>query len=147
MTNAFRSTISDLASSFAAAVVNAIRAANLQDILEFTAGTGTTALRPGPRGARRGAAKPAAAVAAAIASKAGRKPKGRLQRRSPADIAKALDQVVALIKSKKVGLRAEQIRQHLGMEAREMPRVLKEGLAKKLLKSKGQKRSTTYTAA
>jgi hypothetical protein len=28
-----------------------------------------------------------------------------------------------------------------------MPRVLKEGLTKKLLKSKGQKRSTTYTAA
>jgi hypothetical protein len=32
------------------------------------------------------------------------------------------------------------------MESKEMPRVLKEGLAKKVLKSKGQKRSTTYTA-
>ena len=32
------------------------------------------------------------------------------------------------------------------MEAREMPRVLKEGLTKKVLRSKGQKRSTTYTA-
>ena len=43
-------------------------------------------------------------------------------------------------------VRAEQIRERLGMESKEMPRVLKEGLAKKVLKSKGQKRSTTYTA-
>lgn len=144
MTNAFRSTISDLASSFAAAVVNAIRGANLQDILEFTSGTHMAALRPGPRRAGRHHAK--ATAATARPSKSARRPKGRLQRRSAADIAKALDQVVALIKSKKSGLRAEQIRQHLGMEAREMPRVLKEGLAKKVLRSKGQKRSTTYTA-
>ena len=34
----------------------------------------------------------------------------------------------------------------LGMQANEMPRVLKEGLTRKVLKSKGQKRSTMYTA-
>jgi hypothetical protein len=45
--------------------------------------------------------------------------------------------VVALVKSKKDGLRAEQIRSALKMEAKEMPRVLKEGLAKKKLKAKG----------
>jgi len=72
---------------------------------------------------------------------------GRLKRRSPAEIAKALDRVVALVKSKKDGLRAEQIRASLGMQAKEMPRVLQEGLAKKKLKAKGQKRATTYTAA
>jgi hypothetical protein len=33
------------------------------------------------------------------------------------------------------------------MESKEMPRILKEGLAKKKLKSKGQKRATTYSAA
>ena len=71
---------------------------------------------------------------------------GRLPRRSPVDIAKALAKVVALVKSDSGGLRAEQIRERLGMESKEMPRVLKEGLAKKVLKSKGQKRSTTYTA-
>jgi hypothetical protein len=43
-------------------------------------------------------------------------------------------------------LRAEEIRQALQMEAKEMPRVLKEGLAKKKLKAKGQKRATTYSA-
>ena len=72
---------------------------------------------------------------------------GRLQRRSPEDIAKALDQVVSLVKGKKDGLRAEQIRIALKMQSKEMPRILKEGLDKKKLKAKGQKRATTYTAA
>jgi hypothetical protein len=53
--------------------------------------------------------------------------------------------VIALVKSKKDGLRAEQIRAALKMESKEMPRVLQEGLAKKKLKAKGQKRATTYT--
>jgi hypothetical protein len=43
-------------------------------------------------------------------------------------------------------MRAEEIRSMLGMQAREMPRILKEGLAKKKLTSKGQKRATTYFA-
>ncbi|MGO9000315.1 MAG: hypothetical protein ACLQVI_43875 [Polyangiaceae bacterium] len=73
--------------------------------------------------------------------------KGRLRRRSPAEIAKALTAVVELVNKNPRGLRAEQIRTQLKMVAKEMPRVLKEGLAKKALKSKGQKRSTTYTAA
>jgi hypothetical protein len=42
--------------------------------------------------------------------------------------------------------RAEQIRDALKMQSKEMPRVLQEGLAKKKLKSKGQKRATTYFA-
>ncbi len=70
----------------------------------------------------------------------------RLKRRSPEDIAQALDEVVALLKKNKAGLRAEQIREQLGMQAKEMPRVLKEGLTKKAFKSKGQKRATTYFA-
>jgi len=68
-----------------------------------------------------------------------------LRRRSLEDIAKALDKVVALVKTSKGGLRAEQIRAKLGMQRNEMPRVLKEGLAKAKLKSKGKKRATTYS--
>jgi len=41
--------------------------------------------------------------------------------------------VVALVKTKKDGLRAEQIRAALKMQSKEMPRVLHEGLAKKRL--------------
>jgi hypothetical protein len=33
------------------------------------------------------------------------------------------------------------------MDRKEMPRVLHEGLTKKALKSKGQKRATTYSAS
>ena len=69
---------------------------------------------------------------------------GRLPRRSAADIANALDQVVSLVKKDSEGLRAEQIRDQLTLQSKEMSRILKEGLSKKVLKSKGQKRATTY---
>ena len=48
------------------------------------------------------------------------------------------------MKTHKNGLRAEEIRTKLGMLSKEMPRILKEGVAKKKLTSKGQKRATTY---
>jgi hypothetical protein len=138
-----RTNLESLASSFASAVLQAIRGASLEDLLA-DAGTG----------ARRGPGRPPASKATAMtssapaASKAPRARKsGRLARRSPEQIAKALDQVVALVKGKKDGLRAEQIRAALKMESKEMPRVLQEGLAKKKLKAKGQKRATTYFAA
>jgi hypothetical protein len=72
---------------------------------------------------------------------------GRLPRRSAEDIGAALTQVVALVKKHKDGMRAEQIRSELGLQAKEMPRILKEGLSKKSLKAKGQKRATTYFAS
>jgi hypothetical protein len=53
---------------------------------------------------------------------------------------------MALVKKSKDGLRAEEIRQKLGLESKEMPRVLKEGLATKMLSKRGQKRATVYLA-
>jgi hypothetical protein len=153
MTNALRSNIQQLASTFAAAVVSAIRGANLDDILSLAeSGGGSESSAPARTRTRRTTAKkkaaPAAPAAAAPSSGPARKSKGgRLRRRSADDIAKALAQVVSLVKTKKGGLRAEQIRAALKMESKEMPRILKEGLGKKVLKSRGQKRSTTYTAA
>jgi hypothetical protein len=153
MTNALRSSIQQLASTFAAAVVSAIRGANLDDILSLAeSGGGSESSAPTRSRTRRTTAKtkaaPAAPAAAAASQGAARKSKGgRLRRRSADDIAKALAQVVSLVKTKKGGLRAEQIRATLKMESKEMPRILKEGLGKKVLKSRGQKRSTTYTAA
>ena len=75
-----------------------------------------------------------------------KKKSGRLPRRTREDIAKALASVVALVKTKKSGLRSEQIQKALKLDKREMPRVLHEGVAKKVLKKKGQKRATTYSA-
>jgi hypothetical protein len=155
MTNALRSNIQQLATTFASAVVAAIRGANLEDILSLAEGApahppaAPPAARPKARPRRKAAAAPTAAAApapAATPSTAGRKSKGRLRRRSAEDIAKALAQVVGVVKARKGGMRAEQIRTALKMEAKEMPRILKEGLSRKVLKSKGQKRSTTYTA-
>jgi hypothetical protein len=70
-----------------------------------------------------------------------------LKRRSAADIEKTLNDVVALVKSHRDGLRAEQIRSRLRMQSKEMPRVLAEGLARRKLRKKGRKRATTYFAA
>jgi general secretion pathway protein A len=75
------------------------------------------------------------------------KPNGRLPRRSIEDIQKTLDRVVAAVKATKgKGLRAEEIRKQLSLDVREVPRVLKEGVRKKRLRTKGQKRATTYYA-
>ncbi len=127
-----RSSLDSLAYSFANAVLSAMRGASLEELL--AASGGAFPRGPGhPRGS--GTTSPAPAS---------RQSSGRLARRSPEQIAKALDQVVALVKGKKAGLRAEQIRAALKMQSKEMPRVLKEGLAKKKLKAKGQKRATTY---
>jgi hypothetical protein len=114
----------------------AIRGASLEELIGEAAG-----------GARRGPGRPprSGSTPTATAEPRARK-SGRLARRSPEQIAKALDQVVALVKGKKDGLRAEQIRAALKMQSKEMPRVLQEGLAKKKLKTKGQKRATTYFA-
>jgi hypothetical protein len=70
----------------------------------------------------------------------------RLPRRSAEEIERTLHAFVLLVKTHEDGMRAEEIRSMLGMQSREMPRILKEGLAKKKLTSKGQKRATTYFA-
>jgi hypothetical protein len=137
-----RSSLDSLASNFASAVLAAIRGASLD---ELVAGSGGAPRRgPGrPRGSSTTKSAPTASRASAPTPKVRG---GRLARRSPADIAKTLGQIVALVKTKKTGLRSEEIRKALKLDVREVPRVLKEGLSKKKLKSKGQKRATVYTA-
>jgi hypothetical protein len=128
-----KSRLDSLASTFATDVVRAIQGASLEELLGEIGGAKGTAARQNGIIATTG--KPKA------------KSSGRLSRRSAEDIASTLTKIVALVKRHKEGLRAEQIRAELGMEAKEMPRVLKEGLAKKALKSKGHKRATTYFAS
>ena len=133
MPNALHSRLNDLASSFASAVLDAIKGASLKDL--HSDGAAPVA----GRRARKSAPK-------AAAPKAARARSGRLPRRSAEDIAGALNSIVVLVKKHKEGLRAEQIRKELGMEAKEMPRVLKEGITTRMLRTKGQKRATTYFA-
>jgi hypothetical protein len=108
--------------------VDAIRSSSLHELLNETSHSK----------AHRGEA------AGKASSQAGRSPSGRLPRRSADEIAAVLDQIVALVSKHKDGLRAEQIRSELGLQAKELPRVLKEGLTTKKLRCKGQKRATTY---
>lgn len=133
-----KSRISSLASSFASEVVRAIQGASLQELLGEVGG------------GKRGPGRPRGSIAGASAVPAPRKvsprKSGRLQRRSPEEIKATLEKIHGLLKGKKEGLRAEQIRAALKLDVREMPRVLKEGLASKKLSSKGQKRATTYFA-
>src|SRR5579872_3328157 len=128
-----RSALNDLAEQFASGVLRAIRSANLEDLLAEGAGA-----------ARRGPGRPRGGGSTTASPRAKRK-SGRLARLSPEQIAEVVAKVVSAIRgSKGKGLRAEQIRKQLGLDVREMPRVLREGVAKKMLKSKGQKRATTY---
>lgn len=126
-----RSRLADLASSFTDSVIDAIRGTSLEELLSES-------------GARGKARQPEASPRAL--PKVTRAAPGRLPRRSADDIASELDKIVALVQKNRDGLRAEQIRAELGMQAKELPRVLKEGLNSKRLRSKGQKRATTYFA-
>jgi hypothetical protein len=139
-----RSSLDSLAQSFASNVLAAIRGASLQELLAESGG----APRRGPGRPRGSSTKstPTAARASAPATSKAKTKGGRLARRSPADIARALDAVVILVRKSKTGMRSEEIRKALKLDVREVPRVLKEGLSKKKLRSKGQKRATTYTA-
>lgn len=69
---------------------------------------------------------------------------GRLKRRSIAEIDGLAGSVAALL-ADKGAMRAEQIRTALGLEVREMPRIMKRGLANGVIAVlSGQKRATTY---
>jgi hypothetical protein len=134
-----RATLDSLANNFASAILEAIRSASLEQLLaESGAGRSSNGLRAKAAG---GGGQPDPLKTP------GHKVSGRLARRSPEEIAKTLGSIVSLLKGKKAGMRSEEIRKALKLDVREVPRVLKEGLSSKKLKSKGQKRATVYTAA
>ena len=136
------STLAAAARAVAESVLDAIRKSSLADLMGESSG----ALRRGP-GRPRGSSTAKSAPTVARPSAPTRKRGGRLARRSPDEITHMLGHVVALVKKSSFGLRAEDIRKALGLDRREVPRVLKEGLATKKLRAKGQKRGTTYSAA
>jgi hypothetical protein len=134
-----RSALNALAESFAFSILSTIRSSSLEDL--HAEGGGSPRRGPArPRGTTKAA--PTAARAWAPPGKS-----GRLTRRSPEQIAKTVDLVAKFVKTYPMGLRSEEIRKTFGLDAREMPRILKEGLSTKKLRSRGQKRATTYSAA
>jgi hypothetical protein len=151
MPSSLRNRLNDLAASFSAAVLGAIRGSSLEELLSGPSRGKAAAVpsRPSPRASNVAAVKvPTAAPAPTPATVVrARKAGGRLPRRSAGDISKVLDQIVGLLKHSASGLRAEEIRQKLDLEPKELPRPLKEGVAAGRLSKVGQKRATTYSAA
>jgi len=128
-------TINSLAAEFAHSLLRAVRNASLDDILSETH-AGHSA---GGGGGRRRGRAPAAAGGAKRRS-------GRLHRRSQGELDAVVGKIVALLKGNKKGLRAEEIREKLHLDRREIPRPLAEALKKKVITKKGKKRATTYFA-
>jgi hypothetical protein len=137
--SSLRTRLHDLASSFADDVLAAIRTASLDELVANSQGAGN-----GRRARVAGDGGQPDPLHAPKAKTNG----SRLARRSAEDIAKTLGLVVAAVKATKgKGMRAEELRDFLKLDKRELPRVIEEGLKAKKLKSKGQKRGTTYFAA
>jgi hypothetical protein len=132
-------TINALASEFAHSLVRALRNASLDEIIAET-----HAGHSAGGGARRRGRAPAASAGGGGGT--ARRGGGRLQRRSQTDINGVVTKIVALLKGHKKGLRAEEIREKLHLDRREIPRPLAEALKKKLVSKKGKKRATTYFA-
>jgi hypothetical protein len=133
MSTSLRNRLNELASSFATSVLAAICGASLDQLVTDSSGA-------------NGKSAPRAAGRAAASAAAPRRRGGRLPRRSAGDIAGVIEQIVTLLKGKPGGLRAEQIREELGLQAKELPRPLKEALDSGRLSKSGQKRATTYFA-
>jgi hypothetical protein len=129
MPTSLRNRLNGLASSFAASVLDAIRGASLAELISGSSGAGSRSVaRDTVRSAPAG----------------GRRRRGRLPRRSAGDIAHVVEKIVSLLKQHTGGLRAEQIREKLSLQAKELPRPLKEALDTGRLSKSGQKRATTY---
>ncbi|MDB4938830.1 MAG: hypothetical protein JWP87_5802 [Labilithrix sp.] len=142
-----RNTIEALASQFAASVLDALRGASL-DELAGVAGAGgvrgATAARRGPGRPRSDAS--ASSAAASTGAAKGRRRAGRLGRRSAGDITRMVESIVDALSKSATGMRAEQLRESLGVEAKELPRPLAEALSSGRVTKTGQKRATTYFA-
>lgn len=121
----FNKNLEAIAAKFAQEIIQALRGASIDDLVGLSGGVAPAA--------RPGRAAPAPTVG------------GRLGRRSVDQIHKTLEQIVTLLGNHPEGLRAEQIRTSLGLDVREMPRPIAEGLSAGVLTKSGQKRATTYT--
>jgi hypothetical protein len=134
--SSLRESLESLAAGFTIDLVRAIQGASLTELRREVAGAvkreRRTEERSGGEWSSRKAVRPTNGA--------------RLSRRSTEDIAGALDRVVGLLRAHDKGLRAEQIREMLQIQSKELPRVLSEGLDRGKLRKAGHKRATTYFA-
>lgn len=154
--NNIESLITNFASQITAevrqAVLAELRHMSLDQLFELAGGKpGRTSPRAAASAAatakpagKRGPGRPrkdASAAPAAAPKKA--KKSGRLPRRSAEDIQGVLDQIVAFVQANP-GVRSEHITASLGLDKKELPRPIAEGLRSGVLTKQGQKRATQY---
>lgn len=72
---------------------------------------------------------------------------GRIYKRSSEEIKSLVQNIVGLLAKAPEGLRAEQLRDELGIEAKELPRPIQIGLETRAFRKRGLRRSTTYFLA
>jgi hypothetical protein len=121
MVSTLRMTLKEIAATFAEGLLEAVRNASLDDIVSLARETSSS--------------RPARAKSA-----------GTRHRRSEEDIAATAANILALVKTKKAGLRAEAIRAELGIAQKHWELPLARALATKKLRKSGAKRATTYFA-
>lgn len=96
--------------------------------------------------ARRTVVQAAVPAEAPVARKAAAAAPARQPRRSPDQIRDHVDEVVKLLKKSGDGMRSEQLQRALGLQPKEMPRILGQAITDRLVRKTGEKRATTYTA-
>lgn len=143
-----RSTIESLASQFASNILDALRGASLDELADIAGrGNPSGSFGSARRGRPRNDASQNAHASDNSVAVRRRGRGGRLGRRTPNEISRVIESIVELLQKNGGGLRAEQIRSALGVEAKELPRPLADALSAGRLTKTGQKRATTYFAA
>jgi len=133
-----KATLETLASAFSQQVLSALQGASLADIAQLA---GAQAPSRAPRAVK--APKAATGEDPAPALRRG----GKRVRRTAADLEITIGKIVALLSKNPDGLRSEDIRTRLGLQAKDMPKPLALAISSKQVKKKGAKRATTYFAA
>ena len=133
-----RNTIEGLASQFAVSVLEALRSASIDELVDVGNSGGARRGRP------RAVESDGASSSPAPRRRAARG--GRLGRRTAGDITRMIESIVSVLTKGGQGMRAEQIRESLGVEAKELPRPLAEAISSGRITKTGQKRATTYFA-
>ncbi|MBL8800492.1 MAG: hypothetical protein JNN27_00730 [Planctomycetes bacterium] len=122
--------------SFTADLANLVRAAALEAVTSAL-GAPTAPAKRGPgRPVKSGTPSPIVAP----------KRRGKRAKRTPEDVAKMGDAVVAYV-AKNPGQSVEQIKKALGVEKKDLQLPIVRMIAAKKLKTTGQKRGTKYFAA
>jgi len=126
--SALKEVISAATEEFVTAIIAAIRGASFDEIAETSGDESVSSPR------------------AKVVKASGKGKGGKRIRRSSDDIQGVVEKIVSFVKKHADGVSAEEIREQLGVERKELPRPISEALGQKLISKRGHKRATKYFA-